>query len=278
MLYQYLEIFYSFPKMNHIIYQVDAFTEEAFKGNPAGVMILNEDISEQRMQNIAKEMNLSETAFVNISQMPFKIRYFTPTTEVPLCGHATLASAHVLYDEGMIDSNEQIIFESKYGLLNVDNDSEGIKMIFPKYQIEEIEEVENFKYLIGFKPLKLYSSDNNWKIAVAAEEQDVVNAKPNFAAMTENGLGQLMITSITNRENVDFVVRCFAPVAGINEDPVTGSAQCGLVPLWNLITGKTTFNVVQVSERTGYLRVALVNNQVEIIGKAVTVFKATLGV
>ena len=264
--------------MKKIIYQVDAFTNKAFKGNPAGVMILKENLSENLMQRIANEMNLSETAFVNIAIKPFEIRYFTPTTEMPLCGHATLASAHILYENNIIAENETIDFKAKGGDLKITKNTKGIKMVFPKYEINKVAKIENFEKLIGFTPIDMYASSNNWIIAIAKSENEIEQAKPNFSEMTQNGLGHLMITSLSERKNIDFVVRCFAPMLGINEDPVTGSAQCGLVPLWNLRTGKSEFKVEQISERTGKLHVKLVDNKVEIVGNAVTIFKAEINV
>ena len=262
--------------MKKIIYQVDSFTDETFKGNPAGVMIIKEDLTTELMQNIAKEMNLSETAFVNISKIPFEIRYFTPTIEVPLCGHATLAAAHILYEKNLIANNKIINFKAKAGNLRINQTHLGIKMVFPKYEIKQVEKIEKFKDIIGFSPVEIYSSENNWIIAIANNENDIEKAKPRFNEMNENGIGHLMITSLSEKENIDFVVRCFAPTAGINEDPVTGSAQCGLVPVWNLRTGKTEFKVEQISERTGKLNVRLIDNKVEISGKAITVFKAEM--
>jgi len=264
--------------MKKIIYQVDAFTKEAFKGNPAGVMILNESLNQELMQSIANEMNLSETAFINISKKPFEIRYFTPTTEIPLCGHATLASAHILYENNIIAKNETIEFKAKGGDLKITKNTHGIKMVFPKYEIKEIENIKNFEKIIGFTPIDIYSSEYNWIIAIAKTENEIKEAQPDFNEMIENGLGHLMITSLSERENIDFVVRCFAPISGINEDPVTGSAQCGLVPIWNLRTGINEFEVEQISERTGKLKVKLVNNQVEINGNAITIFKAEINI
>lgn len=262
--------------MEKTIYQVDSFTEQVFKGNPAGVMLVKEDLTSELMQNIALEMNLSETAFVNISKAPFKIRYFTPTVEVPLCGHATLASAHILYEKRLIADDETIIFKAKAGELTINKTPLGIKMVFPKYEIKQADKIDDFKEIIGFSPIAFYTSENNWTIAIAEHEQEIENAKPRFSEMNERGMGHLMITSLSEKENIDFVVRCFAPIAGINEDPVTGSAQCGLVPVWNLRTGKNEFNAEQISERTGKLNVRLIGDKVEITGKAVTVFKAEM--
>lgn len=262
--------------MPKTIYQVDAFTSETFKGNPAGVMILTEGLDTQLMQNIAMEMNLSETAFVDISKKPFEIRFFTPTTEIPLCGHATLASAHVLYAEGIVKDTDRIDLTSQYGNLSVAKHSKGLQMVFPTYEFKPMDIPHRFEEIVGFTPIETYSTENNWLIAIAEHESDIEQAKPVFGEMADNGLGHLMITSLSDKENIDFVVRCFVPEIGIDEDPVTGSAQCGLVPLWHFKTGKAAFNVEQISKRTGLLNVKLADDKVEIIGEAVTVFKAEL--
>lgn len=260
----------------HIIYQVDAFTKQAFKGNPAGVMILSEKIEVEFMQNIALEMNLSETAFVFPEKEFFEIRYFTPTKEIPLCGHATLASAHIIYELGLKKLDENILFKAEGGNLNISNTEAGITMTFPKYNLKKIKNPIKFKSIVGFEPLEVYESDYDWKIAIARNESEVQNAIPIFESMIQNDLGHLMITSESNESDIDFVVRCFAPISGINEDPVTGSAQCALVPLWSLKTGKTTFKAKQISKRSGNLNVRLSNNKVEITGNAITIFKAEL--
>ncbi|MGY6647381.1 PhzF family phenazine biosynthesis protein [Wenyingzhuangia sp. IMCC45574] len=262
---------------NSIIYQVDAFTTEAFKGNPAGVMILEKRLDEKTMQSIAMEMNLSETAFVYGNGELYEIRFFTPTVEIPLCGHATLASAHILYETGIKKESETIHFKAKGGDLSIHKTPSGIQMSFPSYTVSKIDTPNNFKNIMGFSPLEVYACDNNWKIAIAASESEILNGNPtSYKEMIANDIGHLMITSIGDISKVDYVVRCFAPEAGIDEDPVTGSAQCGLVPLWNLKTGNTEFSCKQVSERTGDLALKLVDGTVEITGNAVTIFKAEL--
>jgi PhzF family phenazine biosynthesis protein len=258
------------------IFQIDSFTDEPFKGNPAGVMILGYEMDKDLMQNIASEMNLSETAFIFPKKEYFEIRYFTPTKEVQLCGHATLASAHILYEQGLVKPTDRIFFKAAGGDLFITKDSDWLVMNFPKYTLNQITLPKSFSDIIGFEPVEAYSSDYDWKIAVAATEAEILNAIPNFEKMMENGFGHLMITSASKREDIDFVVRCFAPISGINEDPVTGSAHCALTPLWCLKTGKSEMNSLQVSKRTGKLKVKLNNNRVEIKGKAVTIFEANL--
>ena len=259
------------------IFQVDAFTDEPFKGNPAGVMIVAEDISPDWMQKVALEMNLSETAFIFPGKNEFQIRYFTPTKEVPLCGHATLASAHIIYELGLKAENEMIAFKAKGADLTIKKENDWIVMDFPKYPIQKIDIHQDFKRLVGFEPIEMYSSIYDWVIAIAENEDDILNAQPNFELLNEkNGLGHLMITSRSASKRADIVVRCFAPVSGINEDPVTGSAHCALTPLWSEKLGKTELNSLQLSKRTGFLQVKLNGDSVEIKGKAITIFEAKM--
>jgi len=261
---------------NKTIFQVDAFTDNPFKGNPAGVMIVTEEISSDWMQNIALEMNLSETAFIFPRENDFQIRYFTPTKEVPLCGHATLASAHVIYELGLKAGTETIKFKAEGADLTIKRENDWIIMDFPKYPIYKTDIHKDFKRSVGFDPIEMYTSIYGWVIAIAGTESEILHCKPDFALLTENGLGHLIITSKSNSEQADFVVRCFAPIAGINEDPVTGSAHCALTPLWAEKLGKVELDSLQLSSRTGHLKVKLNGNRVEIKGKALTIFEAKM--
>ena len=263
---------------NKTIFQVDAFTDEPFKGNPASVMIVSEDVTSEWMQNIAFEMNLSETAFVIPQNNGFHIRYFTPAKEVALCGHATLASAHILYSLGLISEKDKIEFKALGGDLTVKKDGSWIVMNFPAFDNQKTDIHTDFESSVGFQPIEMYSSNYNWVIAVAQTEDEILNSNPDFERIKNNGLAHLMITAKSNSNQADFVVRCFAPSLGINEDPVTGSAHCALTPLWSEKLGKTEFNSLQLSKRTGKLKVKLVNGRVEIKGKAVTIFKAEIKV
>lgn len=262
--------------INKTIYQVDAFTDAAFKGNPAGVMILEELPSDTWMQLMAAEMNLSETAFVAPNASGFDIRYFTPTVEIPLCGHATLAAAHIIYQLGIKLAEEQIHFKAKGGNLTIARDGDAIVMTFPQYHLSKIETPQQFKALLGFEPVAVYKSDADWIVAIAEHQELIENCNPNFEALNLNGLGTLMITAEGKAKDVDFVVRCFVPEAGINEDPVTGSAHCALTPLWASRLGKTEMISHQISKRGGVLQVALSDYNVEIKGKAITIFEAQL--
>jgi PhzF family phenazine biosynthesis protein len=258
------------------IYQIDAFTNFPFKGNPAGVMIMDKQTDSNWMQNIAMEMNLSETAFIIPQNEGFEIRYFTPTKEVPLCGHATLASAHIIYELGIKKTHETIHFKAKGADLTISKESDWLVMNFPAYQITKIVIHKEFKKLLGFEPIEMYSSLYDWKIALAQTENEILQADPKFEEMNRQGLGHLMITAKSELNVADFVVRCFAPISGINEDPVTGSAHCALTPLWSEKLGKKEMNSRQLSKRTGNLKVKLIDNRVEIKGQAVTIFKAVL--
>ena len=258
------------------IYQVDAFTSIPFKGNPAGVMIVNEHFPAEKMQQLAAEMNLSESAFIIPHGNGFNIRYFTPNREVPLCGHATLASAHMIYELGLKKANESIVFKAEGAELIMTKQGDWIAMNFPAYPLTKMDVPSDFKALIGFGPQEMYSSIYDWVIAVAASEAEVQNAKPDFERLKASGLGHLMITAAGEQPDRDFVLRVFAPLAGINEDPVTGSAHCALTPLWHAKTGKTEFNSYQLSKRTGRIKVKQLNERVEIKGQAITVFQAEL--
>ena len=263
---------------NRTIFQVDAFTDKPFKGNPAGVMIVTEAVSSDWMQNVALEMNLSETAFIFPRENDFQIRYFTPTKEVPLCGHATLASSHIIYELGLKAENETIHFKAEAADLTIKRENDWIIMDFPKYPIQKTDIHKDFKRLVGFDPIEMYVSIYDWVIAVAETETEILHSEPNFTLLTETGLGHLIITSKSDSKQADFVARCFAPALGVNEDPVTGSAHCALTTLWAGKLGKAELDSLQLSKRTGHLKVKLNGDRVEIKGKALTIFEAEMKV
>lgn len=261
---------------NSTIYQVNSFTSVPFKGNPAGIMILERPMNVNTMQSIASEMNLSETAFVTKNGNEFEIRYFTPINEVPICGHATLAAAHVMYEKGIINTHNTIFFRAKAGILQAKKEDNYIVMQFPVYNIDPIPVPEKFPEIVGFQPMEIYSTMYDWIIAVANDEDDIRLAHPNFESLIYNNLGHLAITAKSNRDNIDFVCRCFAPLSGINEDPVTGSLHSAFTPLWAKKLAKNELTSMQISKRTGILKLRLKNNGIEIKGEAVTIFKAEL--
>jgi PhzF family phenazine biosynthesis protein len=259
-----------------IIYQVDAFTSEPFKGNPAGVCILEKEMPENWMQNIAMEMNLSETAFVFPGDKSWMIRYFTPASEIPLCGHATLSSAHIMYETRIATPNQEIIFGSKAGKLEIRISDGWIIMNFPAYYSHPISVPTEIEKIVGARPAEFYRTDHGWIFVLLGDENSVKELKPNFNAMRHSEFGDLIVTAPSSDPQFDFCVRCFAPALGIDEDPVTGSAQCALVPFWHQKTGKMKFISHQVSARGGILKATLINDRVEIEGQATTIFKAEL--
>jgi PhzF family phenazine biosynthesis protein len=259
-----------------IIYQVDAFTSEPFKGNPAGVCILDQEPSVIWMQNMAMEMNLSETAFVFPGKDNRMIRFYTPLAEIHLCGHATLSSSHILYESGIVKNEEEIRFSSKAGELIIRKRGDWIVMNFPSYNLEQMNIPPVFKELTGITPAELFRAGYGWTLALLNNESDVKSLEPSLSLMKNSEFGDLIVTAPSSDPAYDFCVRCFAPALGIDEDPVTGSAHCALVPFWNRKTGRTDFISHQVSKRGGILKVSLKGGRVEISGQASTIFKAEL--
>jgi len=258
------------------IYQVDAFTAEPFKGNPAGVCILDQEPDDPRMQNLAMEMNLSETAFVFPGGDCRIIRFFTPIAEMKLCGHATLSASHILYETGMVMSNEEIRFSSKAGELIIKKNGDWITMNFPVYPLEKMEPTSEFERVTGVQAKELYKAGFGWTLALMKSEKEVRNMKPHFSLMKDSVFGDLIVTAVSDDPAFDFCVRCFAPAVGIDEDPVTGSAHCALAPFWAEKTGRKDFDSHQVSRREGILKISLKADRVEISGQAKTIFKAEL--
>ncbi len=259
-----------------IIYQVDAFTAEPFKGNPAGVCIVDEKTPAEWMQNIATEMNLSETAFIIPDKNVTAIRFFSPADEVILCGHATLSAAYIMYKNKLADKDQEIVFSSKAGELKARLSKKWITLDFPTYPLKQIPVPRGIEKIIGIKPLEMYSSSYGWTLALVQNEHDVKMLNPDFCEMKKTEFGHLIVTAPGSETNFDYCVRCFAPSLGIDEDPVTGSAQCALVPFWHMKTGKHDFISHQVSGRGGVLKVSLKETRVEISGRAKTIFQAEL--
>jgi len=259
-----------------IIYQVDAFTSKPFKGNPAGVCILDKKPTAKWMQNVAMEMNLSETAFVIPGKSTSLIRFFSPEAEIDLCGHATLSACHILFETGRVKLNEVIKLSSRAGILSVTKSGPWIKMNFPAYSVEKMTIPDSFRKLTGKIPGELYRTAHGWTLALLKSEKDVREMSPDFQSMKNSQFGDLIVTAPSADPEFDFCVRCFAPALGINEDPVTGSAHCALVPFWYQKTGRSVFISHQVSKREGILKVTLKGNRVEISGKAITIFRAEL--
>lgn len=260
------------------IFTVDAFTDKMFSGNPAAVCLLDSDIDEKLMLSIAAEMNLSETAFVKklTDQEGFSLRWFTPKSEVELCGHATLSAAHILWQEKMIRSDEEAVFLTVFkGKLTTRNTDEGIELNFPVNVPAAAESFAELESALGIKPVNLSVTDHHYIIEMNSEE-DVSNVKPDFKALEKLEKYGTIITAAAENKNYDFVSRFFAPVKGIPEDPVTGSAHCVLTPYWSKKLNKSSMKAFQASERGGYLKVTLKDDRVLITGKALTVLSGQL--
>ena len=248
------------------LFQVDAFAENVFSGNPAAVVPLSKWLPDERMQNIAKENNLSETAFFIPSGNGFQIRWFTPVAEVNLCGHATLASAHVIFNH-LDYSQPEISFQSKSGILKVTKEGEILELDFPSSPVKETDLPENVEKLFGIKPEKCFNGREDIMFTFA-NENEVLDLKPDFHLIKSIETRGIIATSLSN--NYDFVSRFFAPAQGIDEDPVTGSAHTMLVPYWAKTLGKNELTAKQISSRGGLLHCKNHGKRVKIGGKAIT--------
>lgn len=256
------------------IYQADAFTDSLFGGNPAAVCPLKEWISDELMQKIAKENNLSETAFLVKEGDVFGLRWFTPAAEVDLCGHATLATAHILFEE-LEYHKEEINFETRSGRLVVRKEEDKLLMDFPSDNLPQVEAPPILFQALGIRPTShTYKSDDY--MVVLESEKEVANLYPDFRMLTEVNARGVIATAPGNE--VDFVSRVFAPQVGIDEDPVTGSAHTKLTPYWSERLGKSELKARQISERVGELTVRNKGERVEILGKAVTYLRGEIEV
>lgn len=247
------------------IYQVDAFTSNLFGGNPAAVCPLSEWIDPGLMQSIAAENNLSETAFFVKKNDFYELRWFTPEIEVDLCGHATLASGFVLFNH-LNYNEEEIKFETKSGRLTVTRSDDLISLNFPARPPEKTDTPDRLTDGLGKNPLEVYKSRDY--LALFETEKEVLSIQPDFKILEK--LDALGIIITARGDTSDFVSRFFAPAAGIDEDPVTGSAHTTLVPFWAKKINKTKFHAFQISKRGGELFCQLVGDRVLISGRAKT--------
>ena len=257
------------------IFQVDAFTDKPFAGNPAAVCVLPEPGDEPWMQNVAREMNLSETAFLYKQADGFNLRWFTPETEVDLCGHATLASAHVLWAMGYLQPEEQARFYTRSGLLSAECQGEWIELNFPAKEETASVPPQGLDTALGIMPKYVGKEQSDYLVEVDSEET-VRNLQPNFGLLRTLPLRAVIVTSKATSPNYDFVSRFFAPGVGIDEDPVTGSAHCCLGPFWRDRLGKDEFVAYQASARGGMLKVRCCEDRVYIKGQAVMILRGEL--
>lgn len=258
--------------MSILFYQVDAFTDRPFHGNPAAVCVLDEAADPDWMQALASEMNLSETAFLWREEDGFRLRWFTPAVEVDLCGHATLASAHTLWESGYLLPGETARFQTRSGLLTAAQVDGWIELDFPSTPSTPTEAPSALLDALGVVPIYVGKSRFDYLIEVETAA-DVRDLAPDFATLRSLDVRGVMVTSRGDTEEIDFVSRFFAPGSGIDEDPVTGSAHCCLAPHWASRLGKETFLAHQASARGGTLRIRLAGDRVHLAGQAVTIIR-----
>jgi len=247
------------------IYQVDSFTEVPFRGNPAGVCIPGVPRDDSWMQSVAREMNLSETAFIERREDGFGLRWFTPTVEVELCGHATLASAHILWEAGLLEPGEDARFHSRSGLLTARGRAGEIELDFPETPAERAAPPPGLCEALGVKPRFVGLSRFDYLVEVGSEDEVRATA-PDFVELRTLGVRGVIVTAVSSSPEFDFVSRFFAPGAGIDEDPVTGSAHCTLVPFWARRLGTMRLHAHQLSSRGGELWCELHGERVFITG------------
>ncbi len=257
-------------------YFVDSFTNEKFKGNPAAVCLPEKDLDSETMQRIAAEIGFSETAFIKqIKENTYSIRFFSPKTEIPLCGHATLASSKIVFNTTTFES---ITFINCNNVeLFIEKEAHKIKMQFPVYETEPIEVPQKLIDALGIAETKAkrYSVNNKIILLEIESASELANLKPDFTALinSHTGISGVLVTALSDTENFDFHYRYFWPWAGTNEDPVTGGVQTFLTKYWATKLNKTKFNAFQSSLRTGTMSTELVDDKVYILGEAVIVLE-----
>ena len=258
------------------ITQVDAFTDRPFAGNPAAVCILSTPADPAWMLNVAREMNLAETAFLVRRNDGFDLRWFTPEVEIDLCGHATLASAHVLWEEGHLTPTTQARFHTKSGLLTADRNGSWIELDFPATPAAPASPPPGLIEALGSKPTFVGRSRFDYLVELD-NEATVRRLTPDLGALRRVEARGVIVTSRADaKSEYDFVSRFFAPQSGVPEDPVTGSAHCALMPYWSAKLGKKELVAYQASSRGGVLRLRLDGDRVKLGGQAVTVLRGEL--
>ena len=258
------------------MFQVDAFTDRAFAGNPAAVCLCPDPRAAGWMQQVACEMNLSETAFLVPQAEGYGLRWFTPATEVALCGHATLASAHVLWQSGRLAPGSTARFHTLSGLLTAEQRGDWIELDFPARRFDPLFAVPpELRRAMGVEPRFVGRFADDYLLEVDSEEE-VRAARPDLALLTAVPARGAILTARATSGPYDFVSRFFAPGAGVAEDPVTGSAHCALGPFWGERLGKTEMLAYQASARGGSLRIRLHGDRVKLLGQAVTILEGHL--
>lgn len=264
--------------MNIPIYTADAFTDKPFSGNPAGICVLTTPLDEKMMQKIAFEMNLAETAFLSKTDNgSYSLRWFTPAVEVDLCGHATLASSHILWETEKEMKADTLRFNTRSGLLKANYKNGQIELDFPVIESKQIEIQNGLVKALGVKPVSLFKTEWNY-LAELDSEETLRNIKPDFEILKSLDVFGTIITARASMAGYDFVSRFFAPAKGIPEDPVTGSAHCALGPYWMKKLDKNSFKAYQASARGGTVGVRIESGRVYLTGKTVTMLRGTINI
>ncbi len=258
------------------LFQVDAFTEDAFAGNPAAVCLLGGPAEAGWMQSVAGEMNLSETAFLEPRAAGYGLRWFTPVAEVGLCGHATLASAHILYETGLAEPAAPVRFESVSGPLTARRDDGLLVLDFPARPAAAAPPPPGLLATLGVESAVWTGQARDDLMVVLGREDEVTGLRPDTGALAELDTRGVIVTAPADRPGADFVSRFFAPAVGIAEDPVTGSAHCTLAPYWARRLGRPGLTGYQASARGGTVKVRVEGERVLLAGRAVTVFSGQL--
>jgi predicted PhzF superfamily epimerase YddE/YHI9 len=262
--------------MGQTVIQVDAFTDRPFAGNPAAVCVMPAPRDERWMQDVAREMNLSETAFLHREEDGYRLRWFTPAVEVDLCGHATLASAHVLWSEGHLPFDAPARFHTRSGLLTALREGEWIELDFPSKPVGQVAlSAEELAEVLG-APVR-FTALNEFDCLAEVESEDALRTlQPNIAKLAAIPVRGVIVTARASTSGYDFVSRFFAPRLGVDEDPVCGSAHCCLAPYWAERLGKLDLIGYQASARGGEVRVRVRGPRVHLGGRAVTVLRGEL--
>ena len=258
------------------LFQVDAFTGDVFAGNPAAVCLLGGPAEPRWMQSVAGEMNLSETAFVEPRPAGYALRWFTPVAEIALCGHATLASAHVLYQAGLAEPEQHVRFDSASGPLTARREDDLIVLDFPARPAAPAPPPPGLLAALGVASPVWTGQAKEDLMVVLGREEEVTGVRPDTAALAALNTRGVIVTAPASRPGVDFVSRFFAPAVGIPEDPVTGAAHCTLAPFWAQRLGRPSLTGYQASARGGMVRVRAEGERVLLGGHAVTVFSGHL--
>ncbi|WP_254509162.1 PhzF family phenazine biosynthesis protein [Anatilimnocola floriformis] len=256
-------------------WQVDAFTNRPFSGNPAAVCWLEKEDDPQWMQSVAAEMNLAETAFVRRVGGEYELRWFTPTIEVDLCGHATLASAHAMWFAGIVPGDSAIHFQTRSGVLTCARNGDFIELDFPATPPTPISPPLGLAAALGAEPREVLQTKFDY-VAIFDSAEVVRSLRPDFRALGAYPVRGIVVSALADDSQFDIVARFFGPAAGIDEDPVTGSAYCGLLPYWSSILNRNEMTAYQASRRGGMIRLRQNGDRVILGGQAVVIWQGEL--